>query len=136
MLECITVDRLNTIWPAVLPWLEAIEQRSKGRISVAGIRRDLDQQNAQLWVWSRHGLKAIAITEIKQYPSAKVCHITTCTGAERHLWLAKGLKGIEAWAKSIGCSAVDTHARLGWERDLKAIGYRKKQMICVKELEL
>ena len=134
MLEYIAVDRLNTIWPAVLPWFESIEARSKGRESVALIRSDLETENAQLWCWWRHGLKALAVTEIKQHPGVKVCHVRICTGAERHLWLAKGLEGIEAWAKSIGCDEIDADARIGWERDLKGLGYRKHHFFCSKRI--
>ena len=134
MLECISVERLNTIWPTLLPWLEAIEKRSRGRESVAGIKADLESKNAQLWCWWRHGLKAMAVTEIKEHPGAKVCHVRICTGAERHLWLAKGLEGIEAWAASIGCHEVDSDARIGWERDLKGLGYRKHHFFCSKRI--
>lgn len=134
MLDCIAPDRLDAIWPAVLPWLEAIERRAKGRETVAGIRSDLDQQNAQLWLWWRHELRALAITEIRQFPGAKVCRIRICTGIDRDLWLADGLERIEAWAISIGCAQVEASARLGWERDLKMLGYRKHHILCSKEV--
>lgn len=134
MLDCIAVGQIDAIWPIVLPWLEAIERHAKGRETITGIRSDLEQEKAQLWIWWRSGLKALAVTEIRQFPGAKVCRIRICTGADRHLWLAEGLTRIEGWAASIGCVEVEPVARIGWERDLKALGYRKNHMICTKRI--
>ena len=134
MLDCIAAEHLDAIWPAVLPWFEAIERRSKGREAVASIRSDLERQNAQLWLWWRHELKALAVTEIKQFPGALVCRIRIVTGSDRDLWLADGMARIEEWAASIGCHQVETSARLGWDRDLKGLGYRKSHILCTKDL--
>jgi hypothetical protein len=135
VLACIPAERLGDWWATVLPWLEAVERRSKGKESVAAIRAELEQQHAQLWLWYRGELRALAITEIVQFPGAKVCRVRIVTGRDRHEWAAASLAAIERWAAAIGCSAVEPICRRGWERDLRALGYRCDHLIMQKRVQ-
>lgn len=134
MLVTIPADRLSDWWATVLPWLEAVERRSKGKESVARLRAGLEDEALQLWLWYRGELRALAVTEVVQYPGARMVRVRICTGRDRHEWLAAGLAAIEQWGRTLGCDAVEPIARRGWQRDLKALGYRCDHLIMTKGL--
>ena len=134
MLVVVPRDRLSDWWATVLPWLDAVERRSKGKESAAALRAELEAGTAQLWMWYRDELRALAVTEVLQMPGCKIVRVRIVTGRERHEWAAPSLAAIEAWAAEIGCSAVEPICRRGWERDLRALGYRADHLIMHKEI--
>lgn len=134
MLVTVPRDRLSDWWADVLPWLEGVEKRSKGKESVAALRAGIEAEDLQLWVWYRGELRALAVTEILQGPACRTCRVRIVTGRDRHEWAAASLAAIEEWALSIGCDTVEPICRRGWERDLRALGYRCDHLIMRKEL--
>lgn len=135
MLATVPRDRLSDWWATVEPWLAAVERRSKGKESVASLKADLEAENVQLWIWYRGELRALAITELLQHPGCKICRVRIVTGKDRHEWAAASLAAIERWAASVGCDAVEPICRRGWERDLRALGYRCDHLIMRKGLQ-
>ena len=129
-------DQVDAAWPLVAGWLEGVVARSRGKESLVELRAAFAAGRKQLWVWipSAAGVQALAVTEIVNYPAARICRVCIATGERRDQWLAPGLAVIEAWAKAQGCDAVEPVARLGWERELKQLGYRAHHMILAKEL--
>jgi hypothetical protein len=129
-------EQIDAVWPLVAPSLAAVCTRSRGKDSLAELLAAFGAGRKQLWIWwpSAAGLEALAVTEIVDYPAIKICRVCIATGAARHAWLAPGLAVIEAWAREQGCDAVEPVARLGWKRDLKALGYRAHHVIMSKEL--
>jgi len=136
-------DQVDAAWPLVAGWLEGVVARSRGKESLAELRAAFVAGRKQLWIWVppasagaglAAGVQALAVTEIVNYPAAKICRVCIATGERRGQWLAPGLAVIEAWAKAQGCDAVEPVARLGWERELKQLGYRAHHMILAKEL--
>jgi hypothetical protein len=134
MLVTVPRDRLGDWWAVVLPWLEAVERRSKGKESVAALRAGIEGEDLQLWVWWRGELRALAVTEVVRYPGTRRVRVRICTGRDRREWLAAGLAAIEQWAASLGCDSVEPICRRGWERELRALGYRCDHVIMRKGL--
>ena len=134
MLAVIPRDRLSDWWATVLPWLEAVAQRSKGKESVERLRAGIEGEDLQLWVWFRGELRALAVTEIVQYPGTRRLRVRIVTGKDRQEWAAASLAAMEAWAAEIGCDAVEPICRRGWERDLRALGYRCDHLIMEKRV--
>ena len=135
-LAVVPPERLQFWETALVPWLEAVERRSKGRESVVDLLNGIAEQRYQLWLWHRHAeLRAIAVTEVLVHAGgAKVCRIRICTGRDRHEWLAEGMEAIADWALRIGCQAVEPVCRRGWERELRRLGYRCTHLVMEKVL--
>jgi len=126
---------LEATWPLVVPLLEPVVLRSRGKESLVELRAALGTGSKQLWVWcSDAGVRALAITDVAVYPAARICRISICTGERRGEWLAPGLAAIEAWAREQGCDAVEPFCRPGWKRELQALGYRERHVLMRKVL--
>lgn len=122
---------VRAMWPYLRPWFELIEKTSKGRERAEGLIRQVETGDVQCWIWwpSPEEIKAVCITEILLHPGVKVCRIRACVGRDRSEWLADAVPVIKAWAKEQGCDEVEPFARVGWERDLKALGFRKQHIV-------
>ena len=127
-------DQLKLLWPYVREWFELIEKSSRGRESVDDLRQAVEAGRMQLWIWWPEPTKvhAVCLTEIVVCPGTKICRIRACVGTDRSKWLAAALPVIEQWAASVGSDLVEPIARIGWERDLKALGYRKHHVLMSK----
>ena len=122
---------VRALWPYLRPWFELIEKTSRGRERAEGLMRAIEVADMQLWIWwpSAEQVKAVAITEILVHPGAKVCRIRACVGIDRSEGLSAAIPVIKEWAKAQGCDEVEPVARIGWERDLKALGFRKHHVM-------
>lgn len=129
-------DQVRVLWPYLREWFELIEKSSRGRESAVQLLHAVEQGTVQCWIWwpEPNRVKAVAVTEVIICPSTKVCRIRACVGVDRSEWLGQALPVIEAWAKEQGCGIVEPVARVGWERDLKALGYRKNHLIMGKRV--
>ena len=126
---------LEAAWPLVVPLLERVVRRSRGKESLVELRAALGAGAKQLWVWcSDAGVQALAVTDIAVYPAARICRISICTGEARREWLTPGLAAIEAWAREQGCDAIEPFCRPGWKRELQALGYRERHVLMRKVL--
>ena len=132
----VLLGQLDAAWPLVAGWLEGVVARSRGKESLVELRAALVAGRKQLWIWvpGPAGVQALAVTEIVNYPATRICRVCIATGERRDQWLAPGVAVIEAWAKEQGCDAVEPVARLGWEPELKRLGYRAHHVILSKEL--
>lgn len=127
---------VRALWPYLRPWFEIIEKSSRGRESAVQLLHGVENGSLQCWIWwpTPEEVKAVCLTEIVIHPQKKVCRIRACVGRDRSEWLAAALPVIEEWAASTGCDEVEPVARIGWERDLKALGYRKFHVLMKKAL--
>lgn len=127
-------DNVDLAWPVIEPWLEAVEKRSKGRISAAQLREEVAAGGSQVWLWGEPP-SGLAVTEIVQLPTIKICKVRIATGRNRRDWLGPGLAAIEKWAAENGCQEVEPHPRPGWRRELEALGYRSHHLEMRKEID-
>ena len=76
-------------------------------------------------------IQAVAITEINKTEWRKLCLIVACGGADMDNWLPL-ISGIEKYARTQGCAAMQIMGRKGWMRKLK--DYRTTKIVLEKEL--
>ncbi len=90
-----------------------------GRMDLEDVSRFLKEKYWVLWLSIRNGnIEAIACTEIINYPKKTMCMVRILTGENYANWI--GLEdGIASWAKSIGCTGMESWAREGWKRVFK-----------------
>jgi len=108
--------------PMVLPRLQEVVDRSRGRWSVAGMIDKLARDDWQLWVvWSQgeQEIKAVLATELSvEMTGMKIAQIKFCVGEGSNSWLHL-LNELEAWAVREGAEKLDVIARKGWARKLQ-----------------
>ena len=121
---------VEAIWPAILALVEDGLRHAGGCFAAADVKQSLAAGRRQLWI---DGLapRCILITELIEYPLRRVLHVFLASGRLprdwRDLW-----RGIERWAASDGCAAVEIRGRPGWARRLP--DYRATMIFLRKEL--
>lgn len=102
-------------WVRLRPLLEpALEG---GLQTIEDVERMIGAGQAQFWP----GRAAAIVTEIKTFPTEKVC-LCSMAGGDMAEILAMA-PGLESWARLQGCSSVLVEGRAGWERMLKPAGF-------------
>ena len=103
--------------PALLPYLQESQERSRGRVSADDILRFV--LNGQMHLWAVHEKEQVfghIITEIKQYPQCKMLVVQYCAMKPWTMDLvsAKMHETAERFAKDAGCAGVEFVGRPGW----------------------
>lgn len=125
MLEAITPDRLEKVWPEVVVWVVKACETSNGRYMAADVKRLIANKSFQLWRAKDGESIGVCVTEIIDYPHKRYCRIVIGTGTGRDQWQGY-IKEIEAWARSRGCHGMESIAREGWWRAFfKFLGWKK-----------
>ena len=127
----IPATELRAWWPAVEPFIDDAMKRGR-RYRADDIFDSLAKRQMQLWAAELDGaVKAVAVTDIVDYPLARCARVFACTGEDRNRWLGH-LATIEAWAREAGCVRIESWARPGWERILK--DWKKTHVLLEKDL--
>jgi hypothetical protein len=74
------------------------------------------------------------VTEIKQFPEERVLIVQLLGGRDFALWAEEVVSHLRAFAKAHGCVAVEALSRLGLEKHLKPLGYKRKRVLLRDEL--
>ena len=114
------------------PVLKQIDGMSD-QVTSEDVFRQVASAHAQLWGWAEDGeVKAAVSTRIYEMAKGKLCHIWICIGYGYKDQLLKMHDEIEAWARSMGCYAIEIVGREGWMKDLD--GYKKTAVVMEKPL--
>lgn len=125
---------LPDLWPLVRNRIASCCARSGGKYEPVDVLQNALAGRMRLWLAVEDdSTRALAITEIVQYPRISVCKLLACTGEQAKGWVDL-VAEIEAWAKEHGCSVLEAICRPGWERHLKPMGYRKTHVVLEKIL--
>jgi len=126
---------IGSVVPNVLKYLEVSEKWSRGRSVVDDILRFLFTNQMQLWVvLDEENIYGHIITEIKQYPQAKMFVIQYCAMEPHHLAAVEEQmqEVAERFAKDNGCAGIEFMGRPGWSRSMKKYGYDVKSVMFQK----
>lgn len=112
-----------------LPWIVKALDRSGNIDTLDKVLRNIATGHAQLW------------------PAPRGCFVTELVQHQKRLgiraWLAGGeldqlmdmIPDIAAWARAQGCTFAEFDGRLGWEKPLKARGWKKRSVTMELDLE-
>ena len=132
VLQAIPPQYLGDVLPMILPLLESIVERSKGRYSVPGMLTRFARKEWYLWIVWDGAVRAIVGTELYlDISGMKCCMIRFATGRDAAGWTHL-LDQIEDWARSEGCARMDMIARKGWAKHLPE--YRMSHVFLEKDL--
>jgi hypothetical protein len=114
--------------------LTAAAARSSGKYHVADLVLAIKREKMQAWGVERDGeMIATGLTEILICPQKRVCRCIAMQGKGAADWIHL-LAGVETWAKSIGCTAVEPFCPRAWKRWLEPLGYRESHVLLEKEI--
>jgi hypothetical protein len=132
-IEGVEIPEIPDVWPHVFPLIEQVTNQTgecPGKLYQA-----LMTGNAQMVVaFDDRGLAGVLITELPIIKGKTVCNIRIVAGRDRAGWWDH-FSGLEQWARDKGCSAIRcSDSRMGWERVLKAYGYRPVRVTLEKDI--
>ena len=132
ILRGVTSARIKAEWPKILPFVERALKHDSGRYSVESIYKALINREMQLQcAMDGERIRAICITELRNYPTKRVGTIFLCAGDGVTDWLPH-LAEIEDWMRSKGCKEIDIYGRPGWAKLLP--DYQFARVMLRKEL--
>jgi len=124
-------EDLEFIWSQVAP---LIEKALDETYSIKDILYGLANDRMQLFIsWNDNRVESAVVTEIAQYPQAKVLRYFLAGGRNLENWLERIQEKIEKFAKQNKCTYLEVAGRKGWVRKLK--GYKMKAIILSKEIK-
>jgi len=123
---------LDRFWPVAAPLLARGLTHGTGyRWTLPALRWSIAENRRYLWLtWP--GADCAVITQIEEYPAAKVLQILWVCGRLPRSWRSI-LGTLERWAEAKGCSEVETGGRFGWERQLAEEGYAAVPWIVLRK---
>ena len=124
-------EDLEFIWSQVAP---LIEKALDETYSIKDILYGLANDRMQLFIsWNDNRVESAVVTEIAQYPQAKILRYFLAGGTNLDNWLERIQEKIEKFAKQNKCTYLEVAGRKGWVRKLK--GYKMKAIILSKEIK-
>ena len=118
-------DDLLFIWSQVAP---LIEKALDETYSIKDILYGISTGRMQLFIsWNNNKVESAVVTEIAQYPQAKVLRYFLAGGTNLNNWLERIQETIEKFAKNNKCTHLEVAGRKGWVRKLK--GFKMKAII-------
>ena len=122
---------LDFAWPMVASFVSRVINRT-GQLTLSSVHKMVSAGEMQMWVaMTGHKVEAVALTEMIDYPAARIFRGGHLAGDGMERWLV-GLDQMEKWAAEQGCTRAQVIGRKGWERALN--GYHHAHVILEKEL--
>lgn len=130
----IPVERIDNIWTRISPYIASFVSRSFGRYEIEDVLGAVRDGIFQIWVVvSQDEIRAVLITQIYDFPRLRELQIIMCAGKNRHEWFHL-LKKIENYAADIKAQRISAVIRLGWQKELMNVGYKKTHLYLEKEI--
>lgn len=111
---------------------EALLQQALDRAgnthSVKDVREAVEQGQAQLWC----GNASVMVTEVYDYPQAKVLNVWLAAGALNEIITAGGQ--LDAFARHVGAGSIHLTGRRGWQKVLAPYGYQLRGVQLMRAL--
>ena len=123
-------EDLEFIWSQVAPLIEkALDETYNIKDILYGLAND----RMQLFIsWNDNRVESAVVTEIAQYPQAKILRYFLAGGRNLENWLERIQEKIEKFAKQNKCTHLEVAGRKGWVRKLK--GFSVKAYLLNKEI--
>ena len=117
------------IWTKVAPLLQ---KALDGTYDIIDVEQGLQDNRFQLFISWNNGIESAVITEIAEYPKAKVLRYVLAGGTNLENWLEEIQEVIEKFAKKNHCTQLEVAGREGWLKKLK--DFKEKAILLSKDL--
>ena len=122
-------EHIADVWPEIEKYAERCARYTYGRFTAKDMLKNLLIKDQQLWVSFNAETKVIMgflITEVTEYPQAKMLTLHFTGGKDFKSWVSDGLPKIQKFARDNGCIKLESYGRAGWEKMWKDYGYKKR----------
>jgi len=112
-------EHIADVWEDIEEYVKNCARYTYGRFTEQDILRDVLLKDQQLWVSFDTETKVIVgflITEVVEYPQAKMLVMHFTGGQDFKSWVPDGLPKIQKFARDNGCIRIESHGRAGWEK--------------------
>jgi hypothetical protein len=117
------------LWLPFMDGIAAGSRTPKEALIAQAMRGDVDLH----LVWDDAAGRALALVGTHTDRDQKAMMIRWCTGRARRRWLHL-VEDLAAHARRQGCTVLKPVARLGWKRDLEALGFHATHICMEKDL--
>ncbi len=122
------------VWPQVLPMIKAALAHSGGEREPGDILQMLTTDAALLWLVMDPALVGCCVTNVAQWPRKKIATAIIIAGDGWDDWGASLAEAVIAWARDLGCDALDGWGRDGWPKKLTPLGFKRLYQVVRLEL--
>lgn len=126
MIARVKTSELCGVWEMVEPLLRLSLLRGgcAHLYSVGDVFVSLKREDRQLWLgFNTLGkVEGFAVTEIIDYPKARVLQIFALGGKDFYKIKDSGWELLESFALNTGCDYINFSGRLGWKKEMKDKG--------------
>lgn len=119
---------MNSEWARCRPWIKAAIDKGLGLETIEDVERFIANCRYQFWP----GASSAAITEIVQFPRAKVLIVRMGGGDLNELVEIE--KTLCRFARANGCTTIMGEGREGWQRVCEKMGYRFASVCMLKDI--
>lgn len=111
---------------------------SDGEVTAGDLLDMAMEERVQAWVAldvEKREPIGFAATEVVRYPRMSCLRVTVLQGPPFDRWKDRALEVFQEFAASQGLDNIEVVGRLGWERKLRDMGFRKRYVVLTKEVE-
>lgn len=132
IVEQLKGERLMHFWPAIAAELDQLQFLWADYWTKDVLLNGADCGRFQIWAAGKDmSASVILLSQIIVYPASTVFQVFLAFGNRLEEMLPMIVATLEQFARRNGCSSVEIVGRKGWERKLRADGYRL-DTVCVK----
>jgi hypothetical protein len=110
---------VERVWPKVEPFLVSALKRWLPVYFSADLLEMVKKDELQLWIITdtkKEILYGAGLTEIRNYPRAKILNLFMLGGKEMKRWVDQWSDAMELFARSQNCDFLQCSGRRGWAR--------------------
>jgi hypothetical protein len=128
-------SEIDTYWVLVEPLItKGLLRFRTRRFEASDILIGAREGRFQVWLaLAPNTVRAVAVTEVRSTPHAKICHVFFTAGEGRKSWM-EHFETLQKWAVSIECTDFTAECRPGWQRDPAFKDFTPSKIIMEKRL--
>lgn len=130
----IRTDLIERVWPLVEAWVAEALDHGGANETPQRIREALLSGDMQLWLaWDGERAHGCCITELYDSRRGMTCGLVVVAGLDFKRWRPLTAT-IKEWARGEGCARLEAAGRDGWQRYVRADGWRKLRTVIEMDL--
>lgn len=143
MIEIVRLSEKDAIyyWSGIKDLIQKGLDRTDGEYSVENYKEYIECEYWQLWIaldTATQNIKAIAITEIIEYPNFNELLIRLIAGQDRKIWmnLVNQQNTFIDYAIKNNCKRLVMNGRKGWLKVLNKLNWNEGYTVMTKEINI
>lgn len=131
-------EQIKNAWTDVEQGVGKALEHAHGEITVHDVLQNVMNDKALIWAVVEtepvQRLLAVAVTEIIEYPQVTALRVLGLAGTELHTWFMRLDEAFQHFARTHGCTRIESACRRGLGRMLVGYGYGEAYVTLIKEV--